>query len=160
MTQYWLFKSEPDEYGIDDLAAESNGIGVWDGIRNYQARNLLRDEVKEGDQVFFYHSSCKQVGIAGTMQVVRAGYPDPAQFDQSSKYFDSKASEQKPRWYCVDVRFERKFSRVIALSELKELAAESGSPLSDMVLLNQSRLSIQPVSKPQWNYIMALAQQS
>lgn len=158
--QYWLFKSEPDEYGIEDLAAEPDGIGVWNGIRNYQARNLLRDAVEKGDQVFFYHSSCKQVGIAGSMQVVRAGYPDPAQFDQSNTYFDAKASEDAPRWYCVDVQFAQKFGRVVALSELKELAAKDDSPLADMVLLNQSRLSIQPVTKSQWDCIMALAQPS
>ncbi|GHA00280.1 EVE domain-containing protein [Arenicella chitinivorans] len=160
MTQYWLFKSEPDEYSIDDLAAEPSGVGVWDGIRNYQARNLLRDKVKQGDKAFFYHSSCKQVGIAGRMTVVRAGYPDPAQFDQGSGYYDAKASMNTPRWYCVDVSFEQKFARTVLLSELKELAAEIESPPAEMVLLNQSRLSIQPVTGPQWAYIVALAQNS
>jgi predicted RNA-binding protein with PUA-like domain len=149
---YWLFKSEPDEYSIDDLAAEASGFGVWDGIRNYQARNLLRDKVAVGDKVFFYHSSCKLVGVAGIMEVVKAAYPDPAQFDSNNKYFDAKASEDKPRWFCVDVRFEQKFAEIVALKMIK--ATDS---LKDMVLVNQGRLSIQPVSKKEWQTILKLA---
>lgn len=154
MIRYWLFKSEPDEYSIDDLAAEVNGIGRWDGIRNYQARNLLRDEVKVGDGVLFYHSSCKVPGVAGIAEVVREAYPDPAQFDAQSPYFDSKASRQQPRWYCVDVQFSRKFPDVVPLKTLKTQPA-----LQDMTLLRQGRLSIQPVSNAEWRCILKLQEQ-
>lgn len=145
---YWLFKSEPDEYSIDDLAREPRGYGVWDGIRNYQARNYLRDQVAPGDCILFYHSSCKQVGVAGTAQVVRAGYPDPAQFDTGSKYHDARATPDAPRWYCVDISFQQKFKRVLLLGELRDIPG-----LQDMVLLNQGRLSIQPVTTAQWRII-------
>lgn len=145
---YWLFKSEPDEYSIDDLAGEARGYGVWDGIRNYQARNFLRDRVACGDRVLFYHSSCKQVGVAGTAKVVRAGYPDPAQFDPRSKYHDPRATPEAPRWYCVDIAFERKFDQVLPLRDLRQLPG-----LEEMVLLNQGRLSIQPVTAQQWRII-------
>lgn len=148
---YWLFKSEPSEYSIDDLAAAHDGRDVWDGIRNYQARNILRDDVAEGDQVFFYHSSCKRVGIAGIMTVVRAGYPDPAQFSLDSKYYDPKASDASPRWFCVDVRFKTKFDELVALSDIKQNPA-----LRDMALLNQSRLSIQPVKADEWQAILGM----
>ncbi|WP_317933518.1 EVE domain-containing protein [Halioxenophilus sp. WMMB6] len=148
---YWLFKSEPDEYSIDDLAGEPTGQGRWDGIRNYQARNLLRDQVQVDDPVFFYHSSCKQVGIAGIAQVTKAAYPDPAQYDPQSPYFDAKANTEAPRWYCVDLRFVKKFENPISLARLK---AEPG--LAAMVLLKQGRLSIQPVTDAQWNTILAL----
>ena len=149
---YWLFKSEPDEYSIDDLAAESSGVGRWDGIRNYQARNLLRDDVAKGDLVFFYHSSCKTTGIAGIARVVSDPYPDPAQFEQNNPYFDAKASPSIPRWYCVDVEYVEKFNRVLTLQSLKQIRA-----LSTMVLLKQGRLSVQPVSEAEWNLILGVA---
>ncbi len=148
---YWLFKSEPDEYSIDDLRDEPAGIGVWDGIRNYQARNFLRDEVAEGDRVLFYHSSCKKVGIVGTAVVVKAAYPDPAQFDPESRYFDPKASREAPHWYCVDICFGSRFDDLIPLTELRAIA-----DLADMVLLNQGRLSIQPVRPSEWTIILGL----
>ncbi len=148
---YWLFKSEPDEYGIDHLAAEPKKRTLWDGIRNYQARNLLRDEVKVGDQVFFYHSSCKDIGIAGIMKVVKAGYPDPGQFDPENKYFDPRASADKPRWFSVDVQLVKKFPRLVSREELK------GNPaLSNMVLLKKGRLSIQPVASKEWQTILKM----
>ncbi len=149
---YWLFKSEPDEYSIDDLAAEPSGSGRWDGIRNYQARNNLRDQVKKGDQVFFYHSSCRVPGIAGIAKVVSASYVDPAQFDPASHYYDPKSSQENPRWYCADVTFVKKFNQVIDLKTLK-----SRPELNDMVLLRQGRLSIQPVSKKEWQLILSIA---
>lgn len=148
---YWLFKSEPDEYSIDDLAAEKAGFGVWNGIRNFQARNFLRDAVQLGDAVLFYHSSCKQVGIAGVATVVRAAYADPSQFDISSKYYDAKATADVPRWFCVDLRFEKKYTSLLSLSQLKVEPA-----LAEMFLFRQGRLSIQPVTAEQWYCIEQL----
>ncbi len=150
---YWLFKSEPHEYSIDDLRTESQGFGVWDGIRNYQARNILRDRVECGDLVLFYHSSCKHVGVAGTMRVVKEAYADPAQFDETSRYFDPKANHESPKWFCVDVVFETKFEHLVALKDIKANPA-----LSEMVLLKQGRLSIQPVSYDQWSEILTMSQ--
>ncbi len=145
---YWLFKTEPDEFSIDDLEALGGKAEPWDGIRNYQARNILRDRVAEGDQVLIYHSSCKRVGVAGTAEVVRAGYPDPDQFDPESKYYDPKASADNPRWYRVDVVFRSKFSELVPLPRLK---ATPG--LENMVLLKQGRLSVQPVTEQEWQII-------
>ncbi len=149
--RHWLFKTEPGEYSIDDLAAAPQASARWDGIRNYQARNLLRDEVQVGDQVLVYHSSCKPAGISGIAQVVTAGYPDPAQFDAGSPYFDAKADRQNPRWFCVDIRLVDKFPRLITLQAIKRQPA-----LANMTLVKQSRLSIQPVSPGEWQEIVAL----
>lgn len=149
---YWLFKSEPDEFSIDDLAALGGRPEPWDGIRNYQARNLLRDRVAVGDEVLIYHSSCKTVGVAGTGRVVRAAYPDPAQFDPDSKYYDPKASEDAVRWYCVDVVFGEKFPEVLPLARLKAMPG-----LENMVLLRQGRLSVQPVTASEWRQIIEAA---
>ena len=148
---YWLFKTEPDEFSIDDLAGLKGRPEPWNGIRNYQARNLLRDQVRAGDQVFIYHSSCRRVGIAGIAEVVRAAYPDPDQFNPESKYFDPGAGLEEPRWFCVDVVFRRKFPRLIPLAALKRQAA-----LADMVLLKQGRLSVQPVTAEEWQLILRL----
>ena len=128
-TRYWLMKSEPGEYSLDDLKNEPDQTEHWDGVRNYQARNFLRDQVAVGDEVLFYHSSCKQVGIAGTAEVVRAAYPDPAQFNPESRYFDPRATSETPRWYCVDIRYVSQFDAVIPLAELRKMPA-----LADMVL--------------------------
>ncbi len=143
-------KSEPDSYSIDDL--ERDGREPWDGIRNYQARNMMRDEMRVGDQAFFYHSSCKVPAIVGVMRVASEAYPDPTQFDESSKYYDPKSSEEEPRWMLVDVEFERKLKRPIPLTELKE------HPALDDFLLNRrgNRLSIFPVSKKHWRLILGL----
>lgn len=149
---YWLFKSEPDEYSIDDLAAEPSGIGRWDGIRNYQARNNLRDHVKKGDQVFFYHSSCKVPGIAGIAQVTGDAYIDPAQFDPENHYYDPKSTQENPRWYCIDVSYVRKLNPLIELKTIK-----ASAELSSMVLVRQGRLSIQPVSSKEWKFILSLS---
>lgn len=149
---HWLFKTEPDAFSIEDLQKRAPNPEPWDGIRNYQARNLLRDEVAVGDRVFIYHSSCKEVGIAGIAEVVNAAYADPAQFNPESRYYDPKSTADKPRWFCVDVQFVEKFPRVIRLAELKANPA-----LNNMVLLKQGRLSVQPVTAGEAKAIMAMA---
>jgi len=150
---YWLFKSEPDAFSIDDLKAMKGKKDHWDGIRNYQARNLMRDEMKKGDLGFFYHSSCKVPGIVGIVEIVGEAYPDYTAQDPESKYYDPKSSAEDPRWVMVDVKFKQKFDDVLSLSALREVQA-----LSDMVLLRKgSRLSIQPVTAAQWQTIIDLA---
>ena len=116
---YWLMKSEPSEFGIDDLARRPKRTEPWDGVRNYQARNMMRDEMKKGDLAFFYHSACAEPGIVGIMKVVREGYPDPTAFDPEDKHYDPKSDPDNPRWYLVDVGFVRKFKRTVSLSELR-----------------------------------------
>lgn len=149
---YWLMKSEPDVFGIDDLYARPKKTEHWDGVRNYQARNMMRDDMQKGDQVFFYHSNCKEPGIVGIAEIVKAGYPDFTAWDPKSKYFDPKCMADNPRWYMVDVKFKRKFGRTISLNELKE-----HKPLADMALLRRgNRLSVMPVTKKQWDYILKL----
>ncbi len=151
--QYWLFKAEPHIYGIDHLAAAPNKTGRWDGIRNYQARNFLRDQVKLGDEVFIYHSSCKNVGIVGTAEVVKAAYPDPSQFNPESDYYDPKSTPENPRWVSVDIQLTKVFPRLIPLAEIK-----AQSELEGMVLVKQSRLSTQPVTGDEWEAILQLAE--
>lgn len=152
---YWLFKSEPDVFGIDDLAARPDKTEHWDGVRNYQARNMMRDEMKKGDLAFFYHSNCKEPGIVGIMTIVRAGYPDFTAWDPSSQYYDPKSSEEDPRWFMVDLRYKRKLKRVITLEELKGHV----QALGDLPLLRRgNRLSVMPVSEEQWDYILSLEQ--
>ena len=147
---YWLMKSEPDAYSIDDL--QRDGRDMWDGIRNYQARNMMRDDMRVGDEVFFYHSNCKEPGIVGIMKVASESYPDPTQFDPESKYFDPKSTAENPRWILVDVAFVRKLSRPVTLAELK---AQDG--LDGMVLLRRgNRLSVMPVEKGHWDLILGL----
>lgn len=149
--KYWIFKSEPDEFGIDHLAAQKKQTARWDGIRNYQARNNLRDQVKMGDLVLFYHSSCKKIGVAGTMEVVKAAYPDPAQFDPESKYYDAKSSQNNPRWCCVDVRLVEKFGEVIPTKVLK-----ADPVTAELSIFKQGRLSIAPVTATQWKSVQRL----
>lgn len=150
-TQYWLFKSEPDVYSIDDLKKEKKTY--WEGIRNYQARNLLRDTVKKGDQVFFYHSNAKPPGIAGIAEVVKEGYPDHTQFDEREKYFDPKSKKDDPRWFMVDVKFIKKFKNLISLDQLKNNPA-----LDEMMVTKRgARLSIQPVTLKEWNTVLKLS---
>lgn len=151
MKRYWLFKAEPDVFGIDHLARQPKQTGCWDGIRNYQARNYLRDQVAVGDAVFIYHSGCKQPGIVGIAEVVKAAYPDPTQFDPQSNYFDSKATIDTPRWVAVDIKLQTRFEKILPLPLLKQQ-----SVLENMVLLKQARLSIQPVSAQEWQYILRL----
>jgi len=149
---YWLMKSEPDTFGIDDLFKRPAQTEHWDGVRNYQARNMMRDDMKIGDQVFFYHSNCDEPGIVGIMQVARESYPDFTAFDPDDKHFDPKSNPDKPTWYMVDVKFVRKLSRNISLRELK-LKTE----LADLALLRRgNRLSIMPVNAEQWAFILNL----
>jgi predicted RNA-binding protein with PUA-like domain len=148
--RYWLMKSEPDAFSIDDLARARTE--PWTGVRNYQARNFMRDGMKPGDGVLFYHSSCPEPGLVGIAEVASDTYPDPTQYDRKSGYFDAKATPENPRWMLVDVAFKRKLKRTIRLDELKQQAA-----LEDFALLQRgNRLSVLPVTKAQWNAILAL----
>jgi predicted RNA-binding protein with PUA-like domain len=147
--RYWLIKSEPDAYSIDDLARDK--VSPWTGIRNYQARNFMRDQMKDGDQAFFCHSSCEVPAIVGIAEVSKTAYPDATQFDRKSKYFDEKATPDKPRWLHVDFRFVKK-TRPLPLTELREHKA-----LAKMQLLARgNRLSITPVDPDAWQYILKL----
>src|SRR3954451_4892274 len=149
--RYWLMKSEPSDVSVDDLALMPDQSVAWYGVRNYQARNFMRDQMRVGDLVFFYHSSCKQPGIAGIAEVSKAAYPDATQFDSNSKYFDPAATSEKPRWFNVDVLFVRK-TRLVSISELR------GRPeLASMRILQKgNRLSITPVDPAEWNFIMGI----
>ena len=148
--QYWLMKSEPDTYSIDDL--QSFGVDHWDGIRNYQVRNFFRDQMQVGDQAFFYHSNCKEPGIVGTMEIVSKAYPDHTAFDPSEKYFDSKSDLENPRWLMVDVRYIRHLDRMITLGELRQQ-----KQIADIKLLQRgNRLSVLPLSKKEWQYILEM----
>ena len=143
-------KSEPDVYSIDDL--QRDGREMWDSIRNYQARNMMRDDMRIGDDVFFYHSSCKEPGVVGIAKVASKPYPDPVQFDKKSRYFDAKSDKDNPRWILVDVEFVRKLKRNITLTDIK---AEKS--LEDMILVRRgNRLSIMPVEKKHWDKILSL----
>ena len=148
--QYWLMKSEPDTYSIDDL--QSFGVDHWDGIRNYQVRNFFRDQMQVGDQAFFYHSNCKEPGIVGTMEIVSKAYPDHTAFNPSEKYFDSKSDPENPRWLMVDVRYIRHLDRMITLAELRQQ-----KQIADMKLLQRgNRLSVLNLSKMEWQYILEM----
>ena len=152
MPRYWLMKSEPNVFSIDDLAKAREKTTRWDGVRNYQARNMLRDDVAVGDGVLFYHSSADPPAVAGTARVVRGGYPDPTQFDPSDGHHDPDSSRDDPRWFAVDIQFDSKFARPVALAELRATAALAG-----MVLLKRgSRLSVQPVTPAEWKQILKL----
>lgn len=151
---HWLMKSEPSVFGIDDLAACPDQTEHWDGVRNYQARNMMRDEMRLGDLAFFYHSNCAVPGVVGIMEITKAGYPDHTAFDANSKYHDPKSDPDSPRWYMVDVRYVRHLERCISLRELKGYAE---GPLADLPLLRKgNRLSIMPVSAEQWGFILGL----
>lgn len=147
--RYWLIKSEPDAYSIDDLARDKTS--PWTGVRNYQARNFMRDQMKPGDPAFFYHSNCEEPGITGIAEVSRLAYPDATQFDRKSKYFDGKATPDNPRWLHVDFRFVRK-TKPVSLTELRRHTA-----LAKMqILARGNRLSITPVDPDAWKYILGL----
>ncbi|MBC2604201.1 EVE domain-containing protein [Puniceicoccus vermicola] len=153
MKNYWLMKSEPDAFSIEDLEKRENGTEPWDGIRNYQARNFMRDDMKIGDAVLFYHSNCKTPGVVGVAEIASEAYPDPTAFDSKSKYFDEKSDPENPRWILVDVRFVDKLPRTVSLSEMKETAA-----LKDMKILQRgNRLSITPVAKKEFDHILKMA---
>lgn len=151
--KYWLFKSEPESFSIDDLAAAKDQTTFWNGVRNYQARNLLRDEIQVGDRVLYYHSNADPSAVVGTAVVVRAGYPDASAFDKKSDYYDPKATTANPIWAMVDIRFEQKFSAALPLEDLRKIPA-----LAKMELLRKgSRLSVQPVTKAEFEAVLKLA---
>ena len=150
---YWLMKSEPSTFGIDDLKRAKNQTTGWDGVRNFQARNFLR-EMQQGDLAFFYHSSCEPPGIAGIVKISREAYPDRTAFDPKDDHYDAESDPNNPRWYAVDVQLEKKFAELITLETLRSHAS---GPLRDMILLKRgNRLSITPVTKSEWSFIESL----
>jgi len=149
---YWLMKSEPETFGIQDLCNKPHQTEHWDGVRNYQARNMMRDDMKVGDLAFFYHSNCEVPGIVGIMEIVREGYPDFSAFDPENVHFDPKSHPDNPRWIMVDVKFVKTLSRTISLKELKQKPELAGLAL----IRPGNRLSIMPVSKQQWEFILSL----
>ncbi len=148
--RHWLMKSEEDEYSIDDLARD--GSTPWTGVRNYEARNLMRDEMKPGDLILYYHSNARPSGVAGIARVASKAYPDPLQFDPESSYHDKKATEEEPRWFLVDVEFVEKFDRVVPLAEVKD-----HPDLQEMTLVRRMRLSVQPVEEEEFRIIREMA---
>ena len=151
---YWLMKSEPDVFGIDALEHAPHRTTGWEGVRNYQARNMLRDDFRVGDRAFFYHSSCDVPGVAGVVQVVRAAYADPTQFDAKSEYYDAKSTRETPRWFAVDVQLEQRIEPVITLPELREHA---DGALRDMLILQRgNRLSVTPLTAAEWRCVLSL----
>ena len=152
--KFWLIKSEPNSYSFRDLLGEDNQTAEWDGVRNYQARNFMRDEMKIGDLILFYHSSSDPLAIMGLAKVVREGYPDFTALDLNSIHYDPKSTDATPIWYMVDIKAEKEFKEPITRDELKNTTG-----LEDMMLLQRgSRLSIQPVTPPQWKIIMKIAE--
>ena len=149
---YWLMKTEPTAFSIDDLEQRPAQTEPWDGVRNYQARNMMRDQMKMGDAILFYHSNCETPGIVGIARIAREAYPDPTAFDPSHKHFDPGSDPAQPRWLMVDVQFVRKLSRTIALSELKDRPELEGLAL----IRRGNRLSVMPVSEAHWEFILSL----
>ena len=147
---FWLMKSEPDVYSIDDLKRDRRES--WEGVRNYQVRNMMRDDMRKGDRAFFYHSNCKEPGIVGLMRIASRGYEDDTQFDSDSKYYDAKSDPDNPRWLMVDVSYQRKLKRTISLTELKAQPALADFPL----VRRGNRLSVLPVSEADWEFILGL----
>ena len=150
--RYWLMKSEPDTFSIDDLARV--GVEPWNGVRNYQARNFMRDGMTVGDGVLFYHSNTDVPGVVGTATIASPAYPDPFQFEARSNYFDPKSTREEPRWLLVDVAFDRKFTRTVSLDELKQHADRLGEEFA--LIKRGNRLSILPVTAAQWKFILSL----
>ena len=152
-TKFWLVKTEPESFSIQDLARARNQTTSWDGVRNYQARNYLRDEMQPGDRVLFYHSSSDPPAVVGTARVVRAGYPDPTAWDPSDSHYDPKSTPGAPRWFMVDLKLDQIFSKPLPLARLRSMAA-----LREMELLKKgSRLSVQPVRKSEFDALLKLA---
>ncbi|MGA8706846.1 MAG: EVE domain-containing protein [Steroidobacteraceae bacterium] len=152
--KHWLIKSEPSVFGIDALAAAKARTTSWEGVRNYQARNLIRDQIERGDQAFFYHSSCEVPGIAGIVRVVRAAYPDRSALDRKDDHYDPASSADNPRWYTFDVQLLRRLKRVITLDELR---AHAHTELAGMFVLRAgNRLSVMPVEEAHWRFILSL----
>lgn len=156
--RYWLLKSEPGTFGIDDLARSPDSTTCWDGVRNYQARNFIRDDMRPGDQAFFYHSNCPETGVAGIVEVVSPPYPDATALDPDDPHHDPKSTADEPRWYMVDVRLVEKFPRIVTLETLKTSGAKA---LEDFQLLKRgNRLSVLPVTSSQWRCILKFAKRS
>jgi predicted RNA-binding protein with PUA-like domain len=151
---YWLMKSEPETFGIDDLAASPRKTTHWDGVRNFQARNFMRDQMQRGDLAFFYHSNCAEPAIVGIVKVVKTGYPDRSAFDPKDKHYDADSDPKDPRWYMVDVQLQRKLKRAVTLATLRK---HSNGALEGLALLKRgNRLSITPVSAAHWKFILSL----
>jgi predicted RNA-binding protein with PUA-like domain len=151
---YWLFKTEPSTFGVDELARAKQRTSIWDGVRNYQVRNMLRDQVRKGDQGFLYHSSCDVPGIYGIMKIVREGYPEPSALDRRHAYYDPESDPAAPRWYSVDVRLERRIDPPITLETLRKHA--QGRLASMLILRRGNRLSVTPVTADEWRFILTL----
>ena len=150
---YWLFKTEPDAFSIDDLKNTPEQTSMWDGVRNYQARNFMRDDMKQGDLVMIYHSSCKAVGVVGIATITRDAYPDPTQFDLNSDYYDAKATTDNPRWFVVDVKYQSHLKKQVSLQAIK--ANES---ITEIALKKGGRLSVMPVTEHDWQQIIAMSE--
>jgi len=148
---YWLFKTEPDAFSISDLKNSPKQTTVWEGVRNYQARNFMRDDVKLGDLVMIYHSSCKHVGVVGIATVTKAAYPDPTQFDLNSDYYDAKATDDSPRWVVVEITYKKQLNQLITLKAIKQ-----NNAITDIALKKAGRLSVMPVTKNDWDEIIAM----
>jgi predicted RNA-binding protein with PUA-like domain len=152
--QHWLIKSEPSTFSIDNLAESKEKTTCWDGVRNYQARNFMRNGMKKRDLALFYHSSCDPAGVVGVVEIVREAYPDHTAFDHKSAHYDPKSSAEDPTWFMVDIKLKRKLKRIVTLKELRKYA---GSTLSDFRLLRKgNRLSVMPVTKKEWDFILSL----
>ncbi|WP_372858695.1 EVE domain-containing protein [Pseudoalteromonas sp.] len=149
---FWLFKTEPDAFSIDDLKQAPEQTTLWEGVRNYQARNFIRDDVQKGDLVMIYHSSCKQVGVAGLAVVTKTAYPDPTQFDLSSDYYDAKATADNPRWFVVEITYQAHLSSLVSLQAIK-----ANSAITDIALKKSGRLSVMPVTDNDWHEILNMA---
>ncbi|KAJ2740373.1 hypothetical protein H4S06_006127 [Coemansia sp. BCRC 34490] len=147
-----IVKGKDVKFSIDDLCRMEDSTSPWDGVRNYEARNILRDQMKTGDKVLFYHSNCKVPGVSGVASIVREGYPDHTAFDPDHPYYDPKSNKESPKWFMVDVKFVRKFDSIVSLTELK-----SHGELKDMALIKRGRLSVQPVREDEFNFILGLA---
>ncbi len=151
--KYWLMKSEPSTFSIDDLAKSKNQTTYWDGVRNYQARNFMRDEMKKGDLVLFYHSNAKPTAVVGVCEVVKEGYPDFTAFDPEEKYYDPKSNKDQPTWYMVDIKLKEKFKKPVTLEEIK-----ANPKLKDMKLVQRgNRLSVMPVTKKEFDEIVKMS---
>jgi len=149
---YWLFKTEPDAFSIDDLKHAPAQTTLWEGVRNYQARNFIRDDVKQGDLVMIYHSSCKKVGVAGIGIVTKAAYPDPTQFDLNSDYYDAKATAENHRWFVVEITYQAHLSSLVSLQAIK-----ANTAITDIALKKGGRLSVMPVTENDWHEILNMA---
>ncbi|WP_286743826.1 EVE domain-containing protein [Pseudoalteromonas sp. UBA2102] len=149
---YWLFKTEPDAFSIDDLKTAPQQTTLWEGVRNYQARNFMRDDIKLGDLVFIYHSSCKQVGVVGIATVTKEAYPDPTQFDLNSDYYDAKATPDKPRWFVVDVTYKSHLNKRVSLKDIK-----ANEAITELALKKAGRLSVMSVTQNDWEQIIAMS---